>query len=218
MTRFQYPKVHFDIYPQKTALIVVDMQNGFLKPGALLEIPRGRAMVPKLNKLISACREKGIRVIFLQQMHRQDGSDMGLMAEFIPGLAVKKSLIEGTLDAEIYDELKRQKGDIVVVKRTFSGFYGTDLELILRVNGIDTVIISGVATHTCCEATARDARLRNFKVIFLSDGTATFDQLPDMGWGTMSGDDVQKHVLTIMALRHAEVLSIDAVMGRISKS
>ncbi len=127
-------------------------------------------------------------------------------------------MIEGTPDVEIYDELDCREGDTMVVKHTFSGFYSTDLEFLLRVNGIDTVIIGGVATQTCCEATARDARLRNFKVIFLSDGNATFDQFPDVGWGAMSGDEVQRHVLTILALRHAEVLSIDEVIERISKS
>lgn len=86
-------------------------------------------------------------------------------------------------DVEIYDEIERQEDDIVVVKRVFSAFFGTDLDLILRISEIDTMIIAGLAAHSSCEATARDARHRNYRVIFLSDGTATYDHFRDMGWG-----------------------------------
>lgn len=207
--------VRFDIYPKKTALIIIDMMNALLKPGGPLEIPSGRELVPRLNKLISVCREKGILIIFTKHAHRASGHDMGLYTEFSPAMS---TVIEGTSDVEIYDELERQEDDIVVVKRAFSAFFGTDLDLILRINRIDTVIIGGLATHSSCEATARDARHRNYKVIFLSDGTATYDQFHDMGWGEIPGDEVRRVVLTIMALRNAEVLSIEEVLSRLQVS
>jgi ureidoacrylate peracid hydrolase len=125
-------------------------------------------------------------------------------------------LVEETSDVEINDEIDRKENDVVVIKRSFSGFFGTDLDLILKINEVDTLIISGVATHSCCEATARDARHRNYKVIFLSDGTATYDYLPDEGWGLISGDDIQRYVLTIMALRNAEVICVEEVLTRLS--
>lgn len=209
--------VRFNTCPQKTALLVIDMINGFLKQGGPLEMRRGRRIVPKLNKLISSCRKKDILIIFIVHSHRKNGSDLGLFKDFIPPMT-ESILNEGTSDIKIYDEIDYLENDIVVAKRAFSAFYDTDLDLILRANGIDTVIISGVATHSCCEATARDARHRNYKVIFLSNGTATYDFLPDMGWGVISGDDVQRVVLTIMAHRNAEVLSVEDVMKRISKS
>lgn len=209
--------VKFEIHPNRTALLVVDMMNAFVKQGAPFEMPRGRELVPGLNKLISACREKGIMIIFIIQAHRANRSDLGLYTEFVPEMTKKTILIEGTSDVEIYNELDYQKDDVVIVKRAFSAFYNTDLDHVLRTNGIDTVIISGVATHSCCEATARDARHRNYKVIFLSDGTASYDRLPDMGWGEISGDDIQRFVLTIMAQRNAEVSSIEDVLGRIAK-
>jgi len=204
--------VKFDIYPEKTVLLVVDMMNALLKPGGPVEIPSGRELVPRLNKLISACREKGILIIFTRHAHRATGHDMGLYTEFSPD---KSIVIEGTSDVEIYDEIGRQKDDIVVVKRAFSAFFGTDLDLILRINGINTLIIGGLAAHSSCEATARDARHRNYRVIFLSDGTATYERFPDMGWGAIPGDEVRRVVLTIMALRNAEVLSVEEVLRRL---
>ncbi|MFC1902895.1 cysteine hydrolase family protein [Chloroflexota bacterium] len=204
--------VKFDIRPEKTALVIVDMMNGLVKSGGSVEIPRGRELVPGLNKLIAACRKKGILIIFSRHAHRATGHDMGLYTEFSDA---KHIVIEGTPDAEIYDEMDRQKDDIVVVKRIFSAFHGTDLDLILRTNEINTLIIGGLASHSSCEATARDARHRNYRVIFLSDGTATYNQFRDMGWGTIPGEEVHRVVLTIMALRNAEVLSIDEVLKRL---
>lgn len=208
----------FDINPAKTALLVIDMQNTWLKAGSSMETPGSRALVPKLNKLIQACREKGISVIFTRHAHRSDGSDMGLFAEFVPDVAAKTALIEGTPDVEIYRELDYRQSDIVVTKQAYSAFYGTNLDLILRTKGIDTVIISGIVTWGCCESTARDARHRNYKVIFLSDGTATYDQLPDMGWGIITAEETMRNVLTVMAFRYAEVLSVEQLLVRLANS
>lgn len=206
--------VTFDIHPPKTALLVIDMQNAFLKPGAPRANPRGRDLVPRLNRLIRVCRQAGILIIFTCHVHREDGRDMGLTAEFIPEVAAKSTLIEGTPDVDIYDEMERKEGDIMITKRAHSAFYGTELDLVLRIQGIDTLIVAGVDTVACCEATARDARHRNYKVIFLSDGTATHDR-PDVGWGAFSADEAQRFVLTFLALRYAEVLSVGQVMKRI---
>lgn len=205
----------FDIAAEKTALVIIDMQNAFLKPGASLERPSGRDIIPSLNRLIRACHEAGIMVIFTCHAYRADGSDMGLVTQFAPQLYANKStLIEGTPDVDIYREMERAESDIVINKPIYSAFYGTELDLILRIHGIDTVIIGGVDTVFCCEATARDARHRNYKVIFLSDGTATADQ-PDLGWGVISADEAQRCVLTVLANRYAEVLSVEETISRI---
>jgi len=205
----------FDIHPNKTSLLIIDMQNAFLKQGAILERPRGRDLIPRLNKLIQVCHERKILTIFTQHIFRQDGSDTGLFAEFAPQLYANKStLIQGTTDVDIYPGVEQKAGNILLSKRAYSAFCGTELDLLLRIKGIDTIIIGGVDTVFCCESTTRDARHRNYKVIFLSDGTATSDQ-PDMGWGAISADEVQRYVQTIMALRYAEVASIEAVLKRI---
>jgi ureidoacrylate peracid hydrolase len=117
---------------------------------------------------------------------------------------------------EIYEGLKPHSGDLVVAKPRYSAFYGTDLEAILRSKGIDTLIISGTVTNVCCESTTRDAFSRDYKVIFLSDGNAAGD-LPDVGFGPVSAEEIQKVVLTILALCFAQVSSIDQVIAEIEQ-
>jgi ureidoacrylate peracid hydrolase len=209
--------VEFEISPGKTCLLIVDMTNAFLKAGSPLEVARGRDLIPKLRKLMGVCRDKGIPVIFTTQAHRQDGSDMGLFAAFQPAMRAKRILLEGTEDVEFYEDIQPEKVDIILTKRKFSALLGTELDSMLRSQGIDTIIIGGVATNMCCESTARDARMMDYKVIFLSDGTANRG-LPDMGWGAISAEEVQRLVLTTMAYAYAQVLTVEDVIQRLSSS
>jgi nicotinamidase-related amidase len=117
---------------------------------------------------------------------------------------------------EIYEGLKPHPGDLVVAKPRYSAFYGTDLEAILRSKGIDTLIVSGTVTSVCCDSTARDAFSRDYKVIFLSDGTAARD-LPDLGFGPVPAEEIQKVVLTVLAMSFAQVSPIDKVMAEIEQ-
>ncbi len=204
--------VRFSIDPKKTALLVIDMQNAFLKPGAVIEVAAGRAMIPKLKELMRICGSRGIQVIFTKTVYHPDGFDMGLLSEFI----TKKVLVAGTEDVELYSGIEPQTGDIVFDKHRYDAFIGTDLDLVLSYKGIDTIMIGGVVTHMCCESTARSAHMRNYKVIFLSDGTAAYN-LPDQGWGPISAEEVQRFVLTNLAYRYAQVSSIDEVIRQISE-
>lgn len=208
--------VRFDIVPAKTALLVIDMQQVWLAKGARMEVPSGREMVPALNKLIGSCRKQGIKVIFTRHAHRADGSDLGLFELFIPSKDGKPFLVDGTPDAEIYDGMDCRGDDLVITKQVYSAFSGTILDHYLRINNIDTLIISGLITCYCCEATAREARHRDYKVIFLSDGNATYEQLPDVGFGAVPREELQRVVLAILAFRYAEVLSIDHVLQRLA--
>lgn len=208
--------VQFTISAAKTALLVIDMQQIWVARGAKMEVPSAREMVPKFNTLISTCRRKGIKVIFTRHAHNANGTDLGLYSEFIPTPDGRPFLIDGTPDAEIYDGMDHKSTDAVVTKSIYSAFLGTNLDHILRVAGIDTLIIGGIITAYCCEATARDARHRNYKVIFLSDGNETYEKIPDMGWGEISRDEIQRVVMSIMAYRYAEVLSIQQVLDRLS--
>jgi len=207
--------VKFEISPKNTCLLIIDTTNAFLKPGAPMEVPDGRHLIPKLKRLMDVCREKDLMIIFTTHAYRQNGCDMGLHAAFRPEIETMGILREGKPDTEFYDELRPAKNDIVIVKRRYSAFIGTELDLILRCNKIDTLMISGVLTHVCCECTARDARMRDYKVIFLSDGTADRG-IADMGWGEISAGEVQKYVLTIMASHFAEVLPVDEVISRLN--
>ncbi len=205
-----------EINPAKCALIVVDMENDFVAPGAPMETPAGRAMLPNLKRAIDACREEGAKVIYTTHVHRRDGCDAGMFATLWPPIASKAGLVDGTKGIEIYDEIAPRPGEIVVKKHRYSGFYNTDLEIILRGWGIDTVVITGVTTENCCHATARDALFRDYKVVFLSDATGTFDY-PDVGQGGMSAAEVHKAMLVILSVSTAHVMTADEFIARIRK-
>ncbi len=208
--------VKYPIVPEKTAMIVVDMQNDFVQEGAPGEKPPARAMVPRLNQLLDVCRAHKILVIYIHHVIRGGNIDAGRLADLFENVRNSKMLIAGTKNVEIYDGLKPKPGDLVVAKPRYSAFYGTDLEAILRSKGIDTLIISGTVTTVCCDSTVRDAFSRDYKVIFLSDGNAGEDY-PDLGFGTVSAEEAQRVALTILALNFAQVSSIHQVIGEIEQ-
>jgi nicotinamidase-related amidase len=202
-----------EIDPTRTAMIVVDMQNDFVAEGALMETPAARAMVPKLAEALKICRGAGIRVIYTAHVHRRDGSDMGLF-NMHPPIANGSALVDGTPSVEIYPALAPAPGEHVIKKHRYSGFFGTDLDIILREWGVDTVIVSGTTTESCCLSTDRDAMFHNYRVIFLSDATATYDY-PDCGFGPMTNAEVHHATLIILAASTAHVMSIADMSNRV---
>ncbi len=202
-----------EVDPSRSALIVVDMQSDFLAVGAPLEVAAGRAMIPQLKRAIDFCRKREIPVIFTAHVHRRDGADMGLF-KLNSEIASGRALSEGEPGAAIYAEIAPGPDELVIKKHRFSAFYGTDLELVLRGLGVDTVIISGVTTENCCHATARDAMFRDFKVIFLSDATGTFDY-PDAGQGALSADEVHRSTLVILSLSTADVMTTEEFLAKV---
>jgi len=203
------------IDPRKTAMIVVDMQNDFVAPGAAMETPAARQIVPKLAEALRICREAGIKVVYTAHVHRRDGCDMGLFDDLHPPIANRNALVDGTPSVEICAELAPKAGEHVVKKHRYSGFFGTDLDIILREWGVDTVLISGTTTENCCHATARDAMFRNYRVVFLSDATATYDY-PDRGFGAMPAADVHHATLVILAASTAHVMSVEDMRTRVT--
>lgn len=207
--------VDFAIEPARTALVIIDLQNCFVE-GSPVSAPEGPLVLERLNRLAEVCRTRGIRVIHTAHVVRADGSNTGVMGEIIP--PVRQGIInEGSATAAFHKGLKIEAGDIVVYKPRFGAFHGTDLELILRSNGIDTLIIGGIATNVCCETTAREANVRDFRVLFLRDGTATFG-LPDLGMGPMTAEEVQKATCSTLALAFAQVLDVEETIGKISSA
>jgi nicotinamidase-related amidase len=203
------------IDPAKTAMIVVDMQNDFVAPGGGLETPAARAMVPRLVEALQICRRAGIKVIYTTHVHRRDGSDMGLFAMHQP-IANRSATVDGTWGVEIYPEVAPAAGEHVIKKHRYSGFFGTDLDIILRGWGVDTVIISGTTTENCCHATARDAMFHNYRVVFLSDATATYDY-PDRGYGPMPNEQVHHATLVVLADSTAHVMPVAEMARRITR-
>ena len=201
------------IDPSKTAMIVVDMQNDFVAAGAPLESAAGRAMVPNLQRALACCREQGIPVIYTAHVHRADGCDLGILGH-APPIARRDALVAGSAGAAIFPEIAPRDDEIVISKHRFSAFYGTDLEIILRGLGVTTVVITGVTTENCCHATARDAFFRDFQVVFLSDATATGDY-PDLGYGSLSADEVHRTTLVILARDTADVITTETFIDRV---
>ena len=187
------------IVPERTALINIDLQRCFVDGAS-----DGRAIVDAVNGLAAACRTAGVLVIHTRHVLRPDGSNMGRLRE-IP--KIRDGLLnDGAASAELDDALTVDERDIIVNKPRFGAFYGTDLELILRSRGIDTVIISGISTPVCCDTTAREANARDFRVLFLSDATAT------------TGDDADRlHAAAVEALDglFADIATIDEVLNAI---
>ncbi len=202
------------IDPAKTAMIVVDMQNDFVAEGAMLRSAQAAAMVPRLAETLAFCRVKGVKIIYTAHVHRKDGCDMGLYDDLYPPIADRLSLVDGTPGVDIFAALAPAPDEHVVKKHRYSGFFGTDLDIILREWGVDTVVVTGTTIENCCHATARDAMFRNYKVAFLSDATGTFDY-PDMGYGAMAAEDVHQATLRILAFSTAHVMTSAEFRARV---
>ena len=207
----------FPVSPERTALVVIDMQNDFIQEGAPYESSHGREMIDELNRLTGACRERRIPVIFTTHAHRADGSDLGAVRHIHPLTTEGKALKAGTEGVSMYPKVDVTDADYTIQKRRYSAFFATDLELLLRNLGVDTVIIAGVATNVCCESTTRDAYFRDFKVIFLADGNGTIS-LSDAGWGSFTADEVQRYTLTNIATFYGEVAPISEVLERVQQA
>ncbi len=196
----------------RTALVIVDMQRVFVADSPIAA-PAGAEVAARLNRLAAACRQSGIPVIWTRHVVRPGGSNIGLLGEMVPPVAAG-IIDEDAPTAALHELMDVHEDDIIVNKPRFGSFYATDLEVILRSNGIDMIILGGINTNVCVDTTAREAAVREFRVLFLSDGTANFD-LPDGGLGAVSAEDLQRAAVAVMAFGFAEVITVDEVLRRI---
>jgi ureidoacrylate peracid hydrolase len=169
---------HLD--PARTAHIVVDLQNGFMEPGAAVEIPKARDIVPNVNRISAAVRAAGGLNVFVRYL--VDDTAVTQWSTWFTYFATperRKALNEtfcrGCHGFELWPELEVQAKDLIVDKTRFGAFVpgSSDLHDILQAGLIDTLIITGTATNVCCESTARDAMQRNYQIAFVADGNAT---------------------------------------------
>ncbi len=166
----------------KPALIIIDMQNDFANSSSRLFVPRAKEIIPFINELTVAARMAGQPVVWVIQQHRHQLIDFGRESDISP-----VHCVEGRPGAELMDGLIVDKDDYFVIKRRYSGFYCTDLDLLLRSLGCDTVILTGIATDGCVQATALDAQARDYYLRVVCDATATFnDAGRDAALETMS--------------------------------
>jgi len=170
----------------RSAIVVVDMQNAFAKPGGMLDLHGGditqAASVIDINaSLLPTARAAGVKVIYLAMTYQPDLSDGGGPASpnYHKELALRlmrqrpelsgKLLIDGTWDWQIVDELKPHPEDLLIRKPRYSGFVGTDLDNILRHEDIQFLFFTGIATNVCVESTARDAFFGEYWPILIED-------------------------------------------------
>jgi ureidoacrylate peracid hydrolase len=201
--------VFADFDPKKSALVVVDMQNAFMMEGvAHSPCQEAIEIVPNINRLAKAMRAAGGTVVWIQTAFLEGSlEDWSVMHEMSrPERTRKRSeaLTPGSLGYALWDKLDAQPDDLYVEKLRFSAFIqgSSDLEEILRARGIDTVIITGTVTSVCCESTARDAMMRNFQTIMVTDGNAA------------STDEEHNAALIAFYLTFGDIMPTDMLVAR----
>ena len=180
----------------KTAILVVDMLNDFVT-GAL-KCDRGLAIVPKTAKLLEGARKAGVPVIFCNDAH-------------IKGIDHELELwgdhaIAGTKGAEVIPELGLCEKDYVVPKRRYSGFFHTDLDLLLKELGVETVVMTGLHAHLCVRHTSADAYQLGYRIIAATDAMDSFTE-----------EDYTYGIRYLKEYYGAELLTVDELLARFGK-
>jgi ureidoacrylate peracid hydrolase len=171
--------VYEDLDPAKTALVVVDMQNAFMLPGVAHALcPMAERIVPNINRLAQAVRATGGTVIWIKTTFTPEVLESwSVYSQMSTPAHLAKRIEALTADSkghELWDALDVRSEDLIVEKKRFSAFIqgSSNLAEVLRSRGIDTLLITGTVTSVCCESTARDAMMLNFKTIMVTDGNA----------------------------------------------
>jgi nicotinamidase-related amidase len=195
VTTIEAEPAPLDVDIGRTALIIIDMQRDFLEPGGFgaalgNDVSRLKAAVGPCRQVLAAARRTGVLVIYTREGHRPDLTDAppikverGDPASRIgaPG-PMGRILVRGQPGHDIIPELYPAPGEPVIDKPGKGAFYQTDLELLLKNRGIETLLVGGVTTEVCVNTTVREANDRGFRCIVLSDCCASyFPEFHDMG-------------------------------------
>jgi ureidoacrylate peracid hydrolase len=203
-------RIFDSIVCERTAHIVVDLQNGFMAPGQVAEIGTAREIVPNVNRISDAVRQAGGLVVYIQNTF--DEVAIRTWSTFFDHFCSperRARMIEafspGAEGHALWSGLDVLPQDLKVQKRRFGAFApgASDLHENLQARGIDTLIVTGTASQVCCESTARDAMMLNYKVFFIADGNATFT------------DDEHNATLSAMAHTFCDVVDTGTVVGLI---
>ncbi len=161
--------------PEHAALLVIDMQNEFLAEDGLLPTWGGPAVLPRVSRLMESFRRRNRPVIYTRHCYFNPSVDGGTTAEWW-GMKDDSPILNAALPSSaIHKSIAPKEGETVIAKHRYSAFHATNLESILRNQGVRDVAICGVATNCCCEATAHDALFRDFHIFFLADGCGASD-------------------------------------------
>ena len=173
----------FELDPARTAALVIDMQNDFGSPGGMfdragIDISGIRAAIEPTRRVLDACREAGIPVVYVTMQHPADLANAGPadgphLAKHRPlGVGDGSTLVAGTWNTQIVEELAPRAGETVVAKHRYSGFFETELDDVLRGLGVTHLLVTGCTTSICVESTVRDAMFRDYRCVVLEDCTA----------------------------------------------
>jgi ureidoacrylate peracid hydrolase len=193
---------------KRTAHVVVDLQNGFMAPGAVAEIAVAREIVSNVNRISSAVRAGGGLVVYIQNTFdevaiRTWSTYFDHFCSPIRRQRMIEAFTPGADGHALWPGLDVLPEDLKVRKRRFGAFVpgSSDLHAILQARDVDTLIVTGTASQVCCESTARDAMMLNYKVFFVADGNATFT------------DEEHNATLSVMAYTFCDVIATDALIA-----
>ncbi|MDP9426623.1 MAG: cysteine hydrolase [Actinomycetota bacterium] len=152
--------------PARTALVVIDMQNDFVKQGGSLVVADAEATLPKIQGLLALARENGMKVVYSRDTHTDGDPEWKIWPEHAR---------EGTWGWNIVEELAPWEGEAVIRKVRYDAFYGTHLDHFLRLWGVDTLVICGTVANICVHYTAASAGLRWYDVVIPQDAVSALD-------------------------------------------
>jgi nicotinamidase-related amidase len=199
------------IVPASTALLVIDMQAAFVTPGEVFGNPNALEIIPRVNQLVHAMREAGGTVIWTRQTVSNEAPLAMAPWQYDAGDArVRRALdalAPGAAPHDVHADLDQMPGDTVIDKYRYSAFAcpAKGLEQVLQNSGIEMLVIAGTLTNVCCESTARDAYMRGYKVIVLSDATAAVS------------DEEHNAALLSLRLHFSDVLDSSGVISMLEQ-
>ena len=201
--QYESGRAKIEIQPGETALLVVDMVDEFVKPEwCPFWVPEATRQVPRIKAVIDAFREAGLPVVHLAYETTLRGLNFPT-TEWVVPISEGFEGLEQELFQRVafYGPLQPEGDDLVVLKHCYSGFHGTELDLVLRSLGVKTVVIAGTMSNYCCGATAREAFWHSYGVVFGSDIT--------------SSDDEELHDAELKTLRrgYARIMSADEIIA-----
>lgn len=175
---------------EKTALIVVDMVKDFTSPDGLVYYPKNRQILPTINQVVTDARKKGILIVFLQHRYRANKPDKNLTN-------MRPSCIEGSGGEELDEIFDVHPIDYVIPKRRYSGFFGTDLDSVLREHHITNTVIVGTKTNCCIRATVTDAYNLDYQPIVIRECVATNSEASNK----MHLDEINRYLGQVLSLK-----------------
>lgn len=190
---------------ERTALLIIDMQNAFFEEGGSLakrglDVSPLRTALEPCERLLQLARACQVPVVHVRYVYRPDYADAGVrVREITPSAIEHKSLIVGSHEAEIVPSLTPAPGEVVIEKNRPSAFIGTPLDITLRSMGIDSLVICGVTANICVESSARDASQYDYRTFVVADATAEMEQ------------SRYDHAIFTLGFLFARILSVDEV-------